>query len=1612
MKKTYLNENKTSTMPARERHRRRGSVLILVIAVLVLLALMGTAFIATSRSDRVVAGTGTTAASVDQLAQGVIEGLKAKLARDMVATPGGSSGLSARTNLYTGFSLNTPNLIASRVPTAPGTAVPDSIPRWYTLTAPLDADSATPGQFVNPAPGADVRIGPNVFHQGAGTTTGKLSQDYATWGRSELARKNVWIGAVTLTESGQTVPAFAIPNQTQIARGLDTTDGTQNGFVDVYPFNTNVNAQGSISTTAIESIVIAGDADGDGIPDSGLIPLGTVASPEYADVTFYYGLRVIDNNSALNVNTAWTSEGDWTVTGGTKTNVRNNRLFTSAIGLRETLAAGSLASGSYNEFDGSSRYGSNINANFIGFRSGTLGLTADGGEFTDHYIPVRDFDLSTGRPTTSGNIHTRDDFYWTSQHELHNTQLASRLDNPGSHGPASLNALYQMRSFSIADQAELGYGFILAPRPDITSDYTTILAARSSLERLLPVSLYRFVPGNTDPSYPTITAYGTLFANMRSSPYPPTLVGRQEANRSNAASATWFNQNFQYFVNPTSPATFDVLNLRPLVVSRNPVSQVSPFKPLPQSAVFGVTDAESMTPYVQNWDATLRYAPGEVVYRATSATNGAFYVNVARVRTSVNIDPSNANYRVLPSRLAEANAAKPWMVYNGSVVPGKVNVNTARFGDLWRAFYLVMAGDAINVADASGPSGTPLTYGGATGSNATISPFGVPKLRDTTTRDDNAVTDVVTDPDPLEELYRGMHFTGTTANPTQLRPATAGSATAAQGTYHPQRMFRSNIKDYNTTNTQASILYLPPDQMIRLRSAQAAVNAEYLRAINNSATSVVDNLVRRDIYLNSNRVTGGTADMVATVYSHGRFPYITEIYYSNDGYTTPLTNPALPFDATTNPALAANPSGYIAVELYNPYPFAISLANWKLQIIPRQAGTVNASGTGRTPVDVFTFNATAPSIPANGFLILENISTGGAAPGTPGAVAGTPANYRPASTNLPRTGSIARAASVTPPLEAVEQAYVPNLAAVITSGTPGELVLLRPMNAIETGGTLVASATTLEKDFAPVDSFDFTGFAVPVATPNTPVTLYHYARQSTNWRFVYPGRYDGRQTGLRHQGTVTQTYNTSGTALVDADTVERFTTPSVTLSRDAGGTAQTAANVTASYSPTFPVQIANIGFGGINGAITDNNTGANSFPFGGFARELDLLQIPYISPVRLTPVGVATIGIYDLISLTQDASFAEDTDTTNDAEENIGRFTPIIVPEVTIGTNPPVDSIFTEIDEFGANKGKLRYGWANDLLDYVTVRSTRDMTLPNVGTEAAATSTPPYSSSSYVDSTTNATLPQPVSVARSASGSSVANKIEAYSAGVEGLVNINTAPLPVLAAVPWVRTSVPGNDRQDNLRIAAAIIEYRERNGPFRSIFELNKVRGFRTLNATDNTLLTGINVAPARGTEPLATAAGTNSAFSTNTFLTNDNGDFSPLGTAGVAPGTTPNPAFPGTLSALAPQTDPRNVVADYESQFLNVIAVSNLITTRSDTFTAYIVIEGWRNAGTPKATRVMQKRYAYILDRTGVAAGLPTPLINPTTPANSAVVSPSGKTRSLDTTVRVYPIPVVGEK
>jgi len=163
---------------------------------------------------------------------------------------------------------------------------------------------------------------------------------------------------------------------------------------------------------------------------------------------------------------------------------------------------------------------------------------------------------------------------------------------------------------------------------------------------------------------------------------------------------------------------------------------------------------------------------------------------------------------------------------------------------------------------------------------------------------------------------------------------------------------------------------------------------------------------------------------------------------------------------------------------------------------------------------------------------------------------------------------------------------------------------------------------------------------------------------------------------------------------------------------------------------------------------------------------------------------------------------------------------------------------------------------------------------------------------------------------------------------------VNTAPWQVLAALPLVVNS--GGAVQTgaatladqatagsaNVDLAKAIVLYRMQNGPFKTLFDLNRV-----LDTV--------------GTGGFETAEG----------------DIK-IDAIGADAVTLPQ----GNLSAGDGVRD------DFVDRYAQIARLSNILTTRSDVFTVYGVVEGWANAGTNSATRVVQRRFSFIIDRNSV--------------------------------------------
>lgn len=744
------------------------------------------------------------------------------------------------------------------------------------------------------------------------------------------------------------------------------------------------------------------------------------------------------------------------------------------------------------------------------------------------------------------------------------------------------------------------------------------------------------------------------------------------------------------------------------------------------------------------------------------------------------------------------------------------------------------------------------------------------------------------------------------------------------------RMFRPVLRN---PTTPAVALTMTSTEVMMLRAAIAAVNTMDLRDSDYHVTT-------RRVFL-YNSTSPADIKYEAMIFGGEPQPFITEIYANTD--------------------VTVNPKGYVAVELHNPYPFAISLANWKLARAYRQTtgtGTVPPSAPlypnmKLMPLTNFTgFPApggTAPVIPAGGFCVLENFPNGA-----------TPVDPTKAATARPPEVVITPSATVV-------TYYVESLHEVLgdptllTDNTGGELVLLRPRRAVINGSGVLENDQLCRNDpadalnvfdetvaanlhhFVPVDQFDFTGISLALA-PATTFGAWHYVRENKDpdsavvgdlghkWKFVYPGAYTASAISNRH-GAQTVAFDPSATPPGNTNpwdpAAPNFLAPSPVI-------ALGLADSTSTYSNLIPpIQWHNTDMAGpLKAGVSP---AVNQFPFGGFARNGDMLQIPYIGAYRLRATNsagvpvVSTDTFLEMNSVSMDAMLAEDGDTTNDNVEMLGKFFPLTA----------ADPVYAGVDH---------YSWASDLFDHFSATVPSEDYFPNVDPNLSDVVQLANSTVGYMGGNPRRYPGAPAPDAVQNSGSYIASSAGEAVLPTEGLINLNTAPWPVLAALPWL-TTMNGVDRigvnvntgviggpngvPDNADVARLIAAWRDGEaawagtnaawgtprGPFQSIFDLNKI------------------------IHPGDTSKRFQNGFGTIPTDPGDvEGDFSPLGVA----------------------TD--QVSADSEERALMINRISNLVSLRSDTFTVYVLVQGWRGAGTTAPELVVQRRAALIVDRNTV--------------------------------------------
>jgi hypothetical protein len=850
----------------------------------------------------------------------------------------------------------------------------------------------------------------------------------------------------------------------------------------------------------------------------------------------------------------------------------------------------------------------------------------------------------------------------------------------------------------------------------------------------------------------------------------------------------------------------------------------------------------------------------------------------------------NPTSNAAPSHAAAGQALYPGMSLTPQL-PIKVSLNTAPYVDLWRGFYEVMCTDGITTG------------------------LGV-NLNDATQNDKDALSEDKADP------YYGSHFK-------------AGNYKNTLGELHPGRMFRSPLRGDGST-------VLAPRQVMALRAAIASWNTVALR--NGIARSGSLNVAQKQVPLVD---ASGRPEFQATIYHGAPQPFITEIYAQTDINTVVgTTNPADPINLFKD---KKNPRGFVAIEIYNPYDIAIDLTGWRIGRIDRSKFPnlkvdflVDSKDNTSTAEFVRFDPAKAPDPSGKDTDAIPVTSIG---PGQRLVIH----NYRPKAEDSDMEWAHYPPPNAAPLLDAtkwdtlwVQVKQLPSILGKQGTLNHGyELVLLRP--GAGNKGDLF--------DMVPCDSYDFTGMNVP-STEGLAADNWHYCRTNDDadqkrWTFVYPGRYDGSLPSSRLQGTEHQTWNpvpgpTNPTPQLEPINLNiRLTLPDPNSTRNLAGT---YTNPDDPYD--FPIQYF---------ATDTPGPGVSpslQFPFGGFARAGDVMQVPFIGAYAIRKLNPAdgtladTSGqtLAELNSVTMDAVFAEDTDPSDDDVEDIGRFAPVVSqPNALPGAAHAVNDL-----DFSSNKAgyastsapRYNYHWTARLFDFfTTVNNPNDDYLPNMD---------PLN----VSGTATQAVPNGPKVTSSAQ----ANKGNEDQTPVEGLINLNTASAKVLSAVPFlppsnlIAGSPPTYDSDFNTIIARSITDYRDVNdpatgkahGPFTSLFELDRVPIYDYTKSAPYPLICYY-----RDVWNIATGGPRDAD--------DDDGDFTPINNG--------SPKLDG--------------VRDFEDRYLAVNRVSNLLTLRSDTFTAYILVQGWRNAGSVNPILEGQRRLAVIIDRSRITPVKKTPAV-----------------------------------
>lgn len=432
---------KQSTTQFTKNRRRRGSALLLVTVLVLLLAMMGTAFLVSARISREqITGTGSAG----------------------LAGPAGAFPSVPTAKFDDSWTLEVQNAVTTAVAgtlTLGGTPYRDGGHIDYVGVG-VDPELRI---YAPRAPFLPNPVGAPNDIRWSGYTSLNLAAPIIPGPPPALAQQQMWQPVATPGVVPPLTTAVNLPVAGMVGVRIGSTPITYatGAYTGMPSLVGRTRDYPAFLDAAGAGILLAADADGDGIADSPLtyIPEVTVSHLTYgaADgsldgldhpITFWYAVRIVDDAGAVNINTAWRSGADLDAAGNPIPAAATNEYallgtFRSHIGLRDMIQQ--MADPTL------------VN---------TVAATQDGNTLDLYRMQLANASLQV---PNEGAMTLRADIRFATQGDALEHQLARRLANPGNNADASGNLLPYQSDGTQPSQDDLAFRFMMLDRSSTTS---------------------------------------------------------------------------------------------------------------------------------------------------------------------------------------------------------------------------------------------------------------------------------------------------------------------------------------------------------------------------------------------------------------------------------------------------------------------------------------------------------------------------------------------------------------------------------------------------------------------------------------------------------------------------------------------------------------------------------------------------------------------------------------------------------------------------------------------------------------------------------------------------------------------------------------------------------------------------------------------------------------------------------------------------------------------------------------------------------------------------------------------------------------------------------------